>query len=136
MTEPNKIVWEHFVQPEDPSNNFSIVKPEEDEDEDDKISEDEIVQSIMSSSEFVMPQDTIQTPFGIYQKNYAFTPYQMFDCWIGHTNFRLTNRHLSILNSVNGIGCVKVLSPYRFFIGIEKLFEFTSVRAEIQRSMY
>jgi hypothetical protein len=57
----------------------------------------------------------------------------MFECWIGHTNFRITNNDVHILNKkIDGIGCLKVLSPYRFFIGIERMFNFSCVRTQIQ----
>jgi hypothetical protein len=36
-------------------------------------------------------------------------------------------------SKIDGIGCLKVLSPYRFFIGIEKMFAFPVVRIQIQK---
>jgi hypothetical protein len=78
-------------------------------------------------------QKKISTPFGVYEASDPMCPTNLFDCWIGHTNFPICPKEYLILNEkVPGIGAFKVISKYRFFIGIEKLFEFTAVRKEIE----
>ena len=56
-----------------------------------------------------------------------------FDCWIGHTNFDITPSVKKILNEVNGVEVLKICSRYRFFIGVGKMFEFKTVRENIER---
>ncbi len=58
-----------------------------------------------------------------------------FDCWMGHTNFNLTDNTKSVLNKVDGIEVLKICSRYRFFIGIGKMFDFEYVRAIIEREL-
>ena len=58
-----------------------------------------------------------------------------FDCWMGHTNFNLTDNTKSVLNEVEGIEVLKICSRYRFFIGIGKMFDFEYVRAIIEREL-
>lgn len=58
-----------------------------------------------------------------------------FDCWIGHTNFDITINTKNILDKVNGVEVLKILSRYRFFIGIGKLFDFKEVRQEIEENL-
>lgn len=55
-----------------------------------------------------------------------------FDCWIGHTNFDITKEIKSILNKTEGVELLKVLSRYRFFVGIGKMFDFKEVRKKIE----
>ena len=130
------IAWEKFSPQEDEQFKDDASKIEEISDDDDE-NDDVMMQSIMSSSDFISLDDKVQTPFGFYQKDYPFNPYNMFDCWIGHTNFRITKAHvLTLETKIDGVGCLKILSPYRFFIGIEKLFDFAQVRTEIQNSLY
>ena len=56
----------------------------------------------------------------------------MFDCWIGHTNFGLTKSVQKQIEEIPGIEAFKVMSRYRFFIGIGKLFKFRDVCQQIQ----
>jgi len=58
-----------------------------------------------------------------------------FDCWIGHTNFDITINTKNTLDKTNGVEVLKILSRYRFFIGIGKLFDFKEVRQEIEENL-
>jgi hypothetical protein len=85
-----------------------------------------------STEMFLMPRK-ISTPFGLYEAGDPMSPTNLFDCWIGHTNFPICDREYKILDfKISGIGAFKVISKYRFFIGIEKLFNFSDVRKEIE----
>lgn len=58
-----------------------------------------------------------------------------YDCWIGHCNFDITPDVMETLDSTPGIEVLKIISRYRFFIGIGKMFEFKSVRKHISRTI-
>lgn len=58
-----------------------------------------------------------------------------FDCWLGHTNFDITPDIKRKLNKVSGIEVLKIISRYRFFIGVGKMFEFKSVRGAIEEQI-
>ena len=58
-----------------------------------------------------------------------------FDCWLGHTNFNLTEEIKDNLNKVDGIEILKICSRYRFFVGIGKMFEFSDVRETIENNI-
>ena len=58
-----------------------------------------------------------------------------FDCWLGHTNFNLTEEIKEVLNNVDGIEVLKICSRYRFFVGIGKMFEFSDVRESIEKDI-
>lgn len=59
----------------------------------------------------------------------------VFDCWIGHTNFDITQQIKNILDTIPGIEFLKIYSRYRFFIGIGKMFDFAEVRKLIEDSL-
>ena len=56
-----------------------------------------------------------------------------FDCWIGHTNFDITQETKRILDSIEGVEVLRILSRYRFFIGVGKMFKFSDVRNSIAK---
>lgn len=58
-----------------------------------------------------------------------------FDCWIGHTNFNITEEVKNKVNKVDGVEILKIHSRYRFFVGIGKMFEFTKVREDIEKAL-
>ena len=58
-----------------------------------------------------------------------------FDCWLGHTNFNLTEEIKEGLNKVDGIEVLKICSRYRFFVGIGKMFDFSDVRERIEKDI-
>lgn len=55
--------------------------------------------------------------------------------WLGHCNFVITEDILNKLNHTKGVDVAKVLSKYRFVIGLGKLFNLTQVREEIDRTI-
>lgn len=58
-----------------------------------------------------------------------------FDCWMGHSNFNLTESIEERLKKINGVEILKICSRYRFFIGVGKMFEFSQVRRDIQKEL-
>jgi len=58
-----------------------------------------------------------------------------FDCWIGHTNFDITHEIKNKLDKTPGVEVLKILSRYRFFIGVGKLFNFKNVRKDIEKNI-
>lgn len=88
------------------------------------------------SYEVLSEPPKIKTPFGAYELDDNFSPYKMFDCWICHTNFPITSLECLIVDDyIPGIGAFKVLSKYRFCIGVEKLFSITQVREDIHKAL-
>ncbi len=73
----------------------------------------------------------VRTPFGDYSPYEAMSPSKMYDCWVCHTNFPITKNHENLLNQVDGIEVLKVMTRYRVFIGIGKLFSLTDVRPQV-----
>lgn len=96
------------------------------EESDDNL-EDEIDNDEMSSLDLMMPisKELIDD----------ISMLSNFDCWIGHTNFDLTNEIKHKLDKVPGIELLKICSRYRFFIGVGQMFDFKSVRNNIEKEI-
>lgn len=142
MNPNRKIAWEKFT----PADRYDGFIPNEEDEREDNTWQDDVeeeaedeeqnLNNVLQNMDAIFIKRKIRTPFGYYDIEDDFSPYNMFECWIGHTNFRLTTEDFNILDSkIEGLGCLKALSPYRFFIGIEKMFAFPSVRIQIQKEL-
>jgi hypothetical protein len=80
--------------------------------------------------------DVVITPFFPVRKGSYFKPSDRWECWIGNMNFRIDEEFLNFLNlETDGVGCLNVLDPYTFALGVAKLFDFNSVRSQIERKI-
>jgi len=58
-----------------------------------------------------------------------------YECWIGHTNFDITESVKDQINDTFGVEILKIYSRYRFFIGIGRMFDFKDVRKIIEETL-
>jgi len=123
----NKISWESWNSIED-----EMCQKEKQKNDSLDISDDlEDKQEIIAFPPITQPH--IDTPFGKYDPESPFRPAQRWDCWVGHTNFRLTKGIVKALTQVEGIAAIKIMDRYSFCIGVAKLFKFKHVASEINR---
>lgn len=88
---------------------------------------------IIPSEMFIAPPRVIHTPLGVYPEDSLLKPSDRWDCWIGHTNFDITNNVAAKLDSeIHGVEALKILGRYSFFIGVAKLFDIAQVRKDIE----
>lgn len=55
-----------------------------------------------------------------------------FDCWMGHTNFNISEAVKDQLCNMEGVEILKICSRYRFFLGVGRMFDFKNVRQKIE----
>lgn len=77
----------------------------------------------------------VHTPVGMYQVDDRMSPIKQFDCWLGHTNFDITDFVQNYIESTPGVEVLVILTRYRFFLGVGKLFSFRDVRVGIENSI-
>jgi|TARA_R110000765_G_scaffold210503_3_gene315699 hypothetical protein len=77
----------------------------------------------------------VTTPMGMYQLHDKMNIMNQFDCWMGYTNFDITESVKDIIENTEGVELLNIMTRYRFFIGVGKLFDFSDVRVEIERSI-
>lgn len=98
-------------------------------------SEENLEAASMHLGAFSVTFPKIRTPLGFFSIDDPLRPALMFDCWIGHTNFDITDEIKVLIESVPGIEAFKIMSRYRFFIGVGQLFHFRDVVQGIQSSL-
>jgi hypothetical protein len=77
----------------------------------------------------------ILTPLGGYHKNDPLAPSNLCECWWVYTNFKLDKRHNNRLKETVGAEVMSVLTSYRLFIGIGKLFNTGDVKIAIEEAL-
>lgn len=78
---------------------------------------------------------TIMTPFGMLPLTEQSLASNHFKLWVGHTNFSVLKSHTRIIGSVKGVESVDILTPYRFRIGIAKLFMDREVMSNVRKAL-
>ena len=112
-----KIAWQKWVD--------EVVEDIEDLDDLDEIDDDNGLHMLELPS-------AIRTPLGAYGQFETMSPSNMFDCWFCYTNFDITEEDKNALDLVDGIEALRIVSRYRFFIGIGKMFTLTEVRPLVE----
>lgn len=87
------------------------------------------------SSVFESIPKMVNTPMGWFQVNDKMSPSNQFDCWVGHTNFDITPSVRDALEEIAGVEVLVILTRYRFFIGIGRMFSFRDVRVTIEKEV-
>lgn len=82
-----------------------------------------------------MRPQIIQTPWGAVSFDSILKPSDRWDCWMGYTNFDITNKVSDKIKIVDGVEALKVMSRYTFCIGVGKMFQFSDVRKEIENAI-
>ena len=118
-----KIAWENWKEKVDYS------PPENKLEEAVEDDEDAIEKSLLSAME--IPR-LVQTPLGIFHYEDKLKPSEKFDCWIGYTNFDITQNISDLIECVDGVEALEVMSRYTFFLGVGKMFNFRDVRLGIE----
>jgi hypothetical protein len=81
---------------------------------------------------FEKPIKTIMTPFGILPLTEQSLASSHFKFWVGHTNFKLFENYIEIIESCDGVESVNVFTPYRFRISVGKMFTDRDVMNDIR----
>ena len=87
------------------------------------------------SSVFESIPKMVNTPMGWFQINDKMAPGNQFDCWIGHANFDITPSVRDALEEIPGVEVLVILTRYRFFLGVGRMFNFRDVRVTIEKDI-
>lgn len=104
------------------TNNLSMI-------EDEDYEQEEIdIEMLTENQDLVI----VPVPESFHEQVNLLTNY---DCWIGHTNFDITEDIKLKIEKTSGVEILKIHSRYRFFLGIGKMFNFSDVRKEIEETI-
>ncbi|MGA1049455.1 MAG: hypothetical protein ACO3UU_15740, partial [Minisyncoccia bacterium] len=86
--------------------------------------------------EIVHPQNrdpikVIASPLGLIPYNEHTAPGKIFNFWLGHTNFNITEQVKNIIEQSDGVEILDVFTRYRFRIAIGKCFNDSEIMKHI-----
>lgn len=131
----HNVYWEKWVDAyaDDPE----MTTPKDNEE--DQFNENEMFldeeEQLMREFQSLNNIKTIFTPFGIMPLTEHSLVSNHFKLWVGHSNFKLTNKFYNIIGNVNGVESLDILTPYRFRMSIGKLFRDRDVMSEVKKAM-
>lgn len=82
------------------------------------------------------PIKAIATPMGLIPYNENTASSKIFNFWVGHTNFSITQDIGSILEAIDGVETLDIFTRYRFRISIGKAFDPPKVMKKINDTIY
>jgi len=116
--------WEDDIVQERPADTIKSDAS----DEDDELS----IEALEAAFSQEIPK-VVSTAVGIFEIYDRNKPSNNYDCWLGHTNFDITNEIKNSIEKIGGVEVLKILTRYRFFVGVAKMFDFKTVRIEIEK---
>lgn len=126
----SQIMWEKWVDPfgddieETKWNNY-----DDDEDIDGLSTQQELFKNKSK------PIRVISSPMGLIPYNEYTSSAKIFNFWVGHTNFNLSQKIVEIIERCEGIEILDVFTRYRFRIAIGKCFNDNEVMRQIKEDI-
>jgi len=133
----NIIVWEKWIDPYlQTIQDSAPTGDEDDEDLEEEYLEDEEELEEYGAVDKLGKFRAIATPMGIIPINESTASGKIFNFWVGHTNFDITNALALIIEETPGVETLDVFTRYRFRIGIGKAFHDSKVMRDINSRVY
>ena len=124
----NDVYWEKWVDAyEEQAEELEI-----EEDEDETAYEEEMFGDKIPLMNHIK---SIMTPFGIMPLTEQSLASQHFKFWVGHSNFKLTDKVYNIVGNTPGVETLDILTPYRFRIAIGKMFVDRDVMSTVRTNL-
>ena len=125
------VYWEKWVDAYEEQAAILEQLAVEEEEEEELYEEEEIVEKLPSLNHI----KTIMTPFGIMPLTEHSLASQHFKFWVGHSNFKLTDRVYQVVGNTEGVETLDILTPYRFRIAIGKMFVDRDVMSTVRTNL-
>lgn len=82
------------------------------------------------------PIKVISSPLGLIPYNEHTASGKIFNFWLGHTNFNISNKIKDIIENCNGVEILDIFTRYRFRIAIGKCFNDSETMSLINDKIY
>ena len=82
-----------------------------------------------------IPVRGVMTPYGLMPLTDDTLASRKFKFWVGHANFRLTEDYYRVIGRIEGVETLDILTPYRFRIGVGKMFVDRNVMSDVRNTM-
>tara|TARA_R110000824_G_scaffold254899_3_gene443885 strand:+ start:4794 stop:5432 length:639 start_codon:yes stop_codon:yes gene_type:complete len=135
MSKPKQIAWESWNARIEEMMAPPDLPLQETDTNENPYNDIEIPQELLSPDFFMQPQKILYTPMGPYPEESLMKPSDRWDCWLGYTNFDISNAVEDQIENIEGVEALRVLGRYTFFIGVGKLFDIKSVRIDFEKEL-
>jgi len=123
MTKAKKIIsWEKWKDPwnkeeskQDPTSELDYW--EGDESDLDELDDTEMTSDLEEEGRIII------TPMGAIPLLNHNSPGKIFNLWIGHTNFKISNKIMDVIANILGVESLDIYTPYRMRLGVGRLFQ-------------
>lgn len=106
MSNEPKIIWEKWNDPYNINSETNLDWSDDTDEDDIKLEKSNV----------------LLTSMGIIPYNEHTDCCKIFNFWIGHTNFNLSNRVVETLQQVDGVETLDIFTRYRFRVSFGKAF--------------
>ena len=143
MNEP-LIMWEKWIDPfgkdvdqakwTDYNNNIPNIYEDNLVEDENEYTDDE-----SDTMPHTMPEDPIKviaSPLGLIPYNEYTASSKIFNFWLGHTNFNISNNIKKLIENTSGVEILDIFTRYRFRIAIGKCFNDADVMRQINSTIY
>jgi hypothetical protein len=132
------VYWEEWIDAYDNEETDKFkeyLKEYGSQEEDELFNDDDPVGYDSTLPPFQQPIKSIFTPYGIMPLTEQSMASKHFKFWTGHTNFKIEDEHVLVIEDCEGVETVDVLTPVRFRLGIGKLFKDREVMFNVKTAL-
>lgn len=140
MKKRYSIIWEKWRDPfgaddeDDQEIDQPVVSKQPDDDETYDPYDCDLPQHQVDSKEIKCRM--LITPMGVIPYNEFTASGKIFNFWVGHANFTITDDIVDIIKQTDGIESLDVFTRYRFRIAIGKAFSDSETMRKINTNIY
>lgn len=130
-----KIIWQKWADPfgQDDIEETVDTFNKEDIDDEEVLNKEETQNNKIINSQYIK---VMATPMGIIPINENTASNKIFNLWLGHTNFDITKKIVSIIEDTQGVETLDIFTRYRFRIAVGKAFNDSKVMRNINDQVY
>lgn len=146
MNEENIIIWQKWIDPYGLDEPIDLNSVEQDLPDPEFFTEDTETYEEESDYEdnnenFEMKRfnggiKIIATPMGFIPLTENTSSSRIFNFWVGHTNFNITEQVTELIEDAEGVEALDVFTRYRFRIAVGKAFNDSDVMRNINEQVY
>lgn len=130
MTREREIMWDEIDWFDDEDDDLDIDDDENDNTFDSDGGDNNLMKLLSSKQKSLIP-----TPFGPIPIDDVSSPLHNTRFFVGHLNFHLSKTVQDAINDVEGVEFLKLMSKYRFIIGVGLMFQPANVLSAVERAI-
>ena len=81
------------------------------------------------------PLKMLATPMGVVPLTEYSTPSRIFNFWVAHSTFRMTEAIKDIIDNTDGVEILDIFTPYRWRIAVGKAFDEQETKMSIMYNL-